>query len=231
MRRYPKRLGADLLLVFAALGCGDHTSSVAPALRDSGPEAGAAVDTDAGVPRSGVDPSIRLLDLSSEQANRVCGAWSARLDRLVPRAAYLQASCTQQAWPLSADAAFMPSPQRCKELQDMCVANGGTLGSFTPAASLGADLVDPNRCVQPLPGLDLGPCDATVGDLEVCSAALSVAVAEHIELITCDALLDSEVLDRVARDVDLTMVSECDGLRMRCPALMFYSGLDGKPPP
>ncbi|HET8940193.1 MAG TPA: hypothetical protein VFN67_42420 [Polyangiales bacterium] len=229
MRMLPKPLGAELLLVLTALGCSD--SDDPPPTRDAGGEAGAALTVDAGSPESGIDPAIRLLDLSSDQAKRVCSAWSTRLDRLVPHSTYLQASCTQQAWPLSADAAFMPSPSRCNELLAMCVANDGALGGFPPAQSLGADLVDPTRCVQPSAGLDLGPCDATVGDLEVCTAALAVAVADHIKLITCDALLDSAVLDRVARDVDLTMVPECHGLQMRCPALLFYSGLDGKPPP
>lgn len=90
----------------------------------------------------------------------------------------------------------------------MCLANAGTLGGVTPAQGLGADLIDPTRCAQPLPSLDLGPCDATVGDLELCSAALSIAVAQHLKLITCDTLLDSKVLDSVAGDVDFSMVPD-----------------------
>lgn len=230
----PRQLGTGLLFVLAALGCKDQVPMLSPATRDASSEAGAMVEvdagTDAGAPVSGVDPSVRLLDLSTDQAERVCSAWSARLDRLVPRSLYLQASCTKQAWPLSADATFMPSPSRCAELLAMCLANDGALGGFTPAASLGADLIDPVRCVQPPQSLDLGACDATVGDLEVCSAALSIAVAQHIKLIACDALSDPKVLDSVARDVDFSMVPECQGLQMRCPALMFYSQLDGKPP-
>jgi hypothetical protein len=227
-----KQLGIVISLSIAALGCADRESK--SQTHDAGREAGSATGLDAGVdtgaPESGVDPALRLVELPSDLAARVCSAWSARLDRLVPRSAYVEASCTQQAWPLSADAEFKPSQPRCQELRAMCVASGGALGGFTPAQSIGADLIDPVRCVSPLAGLDIGACDATVGDLEACSTPLSAAVSEHIKLITCDALLDPSSLDRVARDVDLSVIPECQALQARCPAWMFYGQLDGKPP-
>jgi hypothetical protein len=74
-----------------------------------------------------VDPALRRVELPSDLAARVCSAWSARLDRLVPHSAYVEASCTQQAWPLSADAEFKPSQPRCQELHAMCVASARVL--------------------------------------------------------------------------------------------------------
>jgi hypothetical protein len=216
-----------LLLAAQAAACGDD----APSPRDSSSDAGA----DAGPKPSGVDPELRLDSLSAEQSARVCGALSARLDRLLSRSEYLRVSCTQQAWPVSLDISNItgeiePSPARCEEFVAMCLKNDGALGEFTPTHTLGADLIDPAHCTTPTPGLDLTVCDATVGDLEQCGAAAAKALGERFALVDCDVVADQAKLDQAAHDIDLGTLRECDGLQARCPGLRLDSQPDGKPP-
>jgi hypothetical protein len=182
-----------------------------------------------------VDPARRLVDLSRDEAERTCGALSDRFDDVLPGRDYLEASCTQQAWPVSFDFSnitgdLIGSPSRCKQLLAMCLDKGGQLGEFTPTKSLGADLIDPESCPLPAPGLDLAACDATLGDLETCAAAAASELGPRLARADCDALADPETLQRATPQVDITQLVECQGLLERCPIFTLDTQPDGRAP-
>jgi hypothetical protein len=190
---------------------------------------------DAAAPEPPVDPASHLIDLSEGETSRVCGGLSERFDDLVSPSDYLEASCTQQAWPVSFDFSnitgeLMGSPTRCKQLVTMCLDNGGALGDFTPTKSLGADLVDLMRCNLPQAGLDLGACDATVGDLEACVAAAASELDMRLPRADCDALGEQGALEKASPQVDIAQLAECKGLLERCHIFTLDTLPDGRPP-
>ncbi|HKU44202.1 MAG TPA: hypothetical protein VJR89_38845 [Polyangiales bacterium] len=216
-------------MLWPACGDDDDAPAVAP---DAGTDAAAV---DAGPPESGVAADSKLSDLSDEDAGRVCAALSRRFDRVLSPAAYRKASCTQQAWPVSFDFSntsgeLMGSPPRCEMLVQMCLDQGGALGDFTPTASLGADLVDRARCTEPGAGLDLVACEATVGDLEACGAAVASELTARLPRETCDALADPQGLERASMPIDLAQLPACQPLQERCPGFSIDTQPDGRAP-
>jgi hypothetical protein len=182
-----------------------------------------------------VDPASHLLDLSDDETSRVCGGLSERFDDLVSPSDYLDASCTQQAWPVSFDFSnftgeLMGSPMRCKQLVAMCLEKGGALGDFTPTKSLGDDLVDLTRCNLPPPGLELDACHATVGDLEACVAAAAGELDKRLARADCDALGEQATLESASPQVDIAQLPECQGLLERCPIFTLDTLPDGRSP-
>jgi hypothetical protein len=209
-------LPAGLMLLSA---CGDDQPQ--PPARDAATES--------------VDPARRLVDLSGDETEQVCRALSDRFDGLLSQRDYRAVACTQQAWPVSFDFSnitgeLIGSPARCKQLVAMCIDKRGALGDFTPTKSLGADLIDRTHCTLPAAGLDLDACAATVGDFEACSAAAVRELGLRLPRADCDALADSETLQRATPQVDIAQLMECQGLLERCPVFTFDTQPDGRAP-
>lgn len=182
-----------------------------------------------------VDPDNRLVDLSSDETARLCGAMSERFDGVLSGRAYLDASCTQQAWPISFDVSnttgeFIGSPKRCRELVEMCLEKDGALGDFSPTESLGADLVDRERCNLPAPGLELDACDATVADLDACTAAVAAKLGKRLADADCELLGDMDALQNASPALEIAQLAECQGLLTRCPIFTLDTLPDGRPP-
>lgn len=206
------------LCSMCVLGCGDAGGGS----RDAGRELAA----DAMSPRTEVDPSFPLKDLSSELRARVCSALARSYDRSLSEHAYLEASCTLQAWPLSwvpanGDGDVTGDPEKCRAAVAKCLEQHGTLAESSPPQTLGADLVHPTRCTLPPDGIDLGACDASVGDLEMCTAAIAVELAPRLERASCDQIADPNELQRIQPAVDLAMLPECAALREQCMVLAW----------
>jgi len=216
------------LVLFVLLpACGDDKPAPRPA--------DAATERDPERDPEPVDPELRLVDLSRDEAERACSALSDRFDDVLPRRNYLEVSCAQQAWPVSFDFSnitgdLIGSPSRCKQLVAMCLDQGGALGDFTPTKSLGADLIDPAACTLPAPGLDLAACNATLGDLETCVEAAAGELGPRLSRANCDALADPETLQRATPQVDVTQLVECQGLLERCPIFTLDTQPDGRAP-
>ena len=200
--------------MFVLLACGGAEGGS----RDAGPEMAADA-----MSQTRVDPELPLTELSSEQRERVCGALAQSYDRTLSEHAYLEASCTVQAWPLSwvpanGNGDVKGDPEKCKAAVAKCLEQHGTLADSSPTQTLGADLVHPTRCTVPPDGIDLGPCDANVGDLETCTTALARALAPRLESTSCDQLGDANELQSV-QPIDLATLPECAALREHCMAL------------
>ncbi len=186
-------------------------------------------------PESGVAAELRLTELSAEDAAKVCGAVSARFDRLLPKRGYLEVSCTLQAWPVSLDVSnitgeYIGDPERCKEFVGTCLAQDGALGEFSAAQSIGADLIDPARCTSVQRGANPAHCEATVADFEACAYAAVADLGPRLARVDCDDLSEPGALERVAPEADLSALEACQPLRERCPDLSLDTLLDGKVP-
>jgi len=224
-----------LCIAIGSIACGDDDPE--SRVRDAGSGGSdASAERDAAPPpESGVAAELRLTELSAEDAAKVCGAFAARLDRLLPKRDYLEVSCTLQAWPVSLDVSnitgeYIGNPRRCKELRGDCIAQDGALGEFSAAQSIGADLVDVARCVSVQRGADPADCEATVVDFEACAYAAVADLGPRLARADCDALSEPDALERVAPEVDLTAIEACQPLRTRCPDLSIETLLDGKAP-
>jgi hypothetical protein len=193
---------------------------------------------DAMSPQTRVDPELPLKELSSELRERVCGALAQSYDRTLSEHAYLEASCTLQAWPLSwvpasGNGDVKGDPKKCKTVVAKCLEqHGTTLADSSATQTLGADLVHPTRCTLPPEGIDLGACDATVGDFETCTAAVVVELAPRLESTNCDQLGDPNELQSVQPAIDLATLPECAALREHCMAvaLTLETQPDGQKP-
>ncbi len=212
-----------------ALACGGASGGS----RDAGPE----IAADAMPSPMGVDPELALKDLSSELRERVCGALAKTYDRTLSERAYLEASCTLQAWPLSwvpasGNGDVKGDPEKCKLAVAECLEQHGALMEFAPAQSLGADLVHSKRCTLPPQGIELGACDATVADFEACTAAVAARLAPRLESTSCDQLADPSDFESIQPAIDLTTLPECDALREHCMsvALTLETQPDGQKP-
>jgi hypothetical protein len=206
-----------MLCAVFALSCGGGAGSGS---RDAGPEMAA----DAISAQTRVDPELPLKELSSELRERVCDALAQSYNRTLSGRAYLEASCTVQAWPLSwipanGNGDVKGDPEKCKTAVARCLEQHGTLAEASPTQTLGADLVHPTRCTLPPDGVDLGVCDANVGNLETCAAALAVELGPRLKSTSCDQLGDPNELDSMQPAIDLATLPECAALREHCMAL------------
>jgi len=185
---------------------------------------------------SGVPGDTRLADLSEADAVRVCTALSERLGALVSPADYRSAACVAQAWPLSASISNITGEleldvAKCDELAAKCEAKGGALGENEPAQGLGEDLVDLARCSEPAPGLDLVPCEATVGQLEACSRAFTAELDRRLPLLVCESLRDPEAVAQAdGVGLEPESLEGCEALAQSCPGLALDARIDGMKP-
>jgi hypothetical protein len=203
--------------------------------QDAGPTKEAA---DASPPQTGVDPQVRLTELSSDDRERLCGAVAEKYDQALTADAYLNASCTLQAWPLSWVAANSKGEvkgdlDKCKAAVAMCLDQHGTLADVaSPPQTLSADLLNPTGCTLPPAGVDLGTCDATVADFHACTAALAAKLGPRLKSVSCDQLGDLNDFESIQPAVDLTTLPECAALQEHCMtlALTLETQPDGQKP-